>query len=182
MLTRRIFQITAILAVYTLLFIPSFSQSNQGDDGPPYNRSSDLNSGSGENSHTYGYAEVVSLGWWDFSANVTGYAYVTNCSDKEITFLLKHDFQIVWLTDKYKWFDDVFIAPTQSYQGQLVPTETAWSSYTYGYTITDEKWAAGKTFRAETLTSVSARTVGVGNEQDLWEATGCVDITFGDVR
>lgn len=88
------------------------------------------------------------------------------------------DFQVVRLNEEYEWVDDEFIAPTQFDQGQLDPTETAWSSYTYGYTIIDEDWAAGKTFRAESKTSVSARTVGAGNKQDLWEATGCVDITF----
>lgn len=94
-------------------------------------------------------------------------------------FPLRFDFQVVRLNDNFEWVSTEFIAPTQFVQEQLDPTETASSSYTYGYTIADKKWAAGKIFRAETTASVSTRTVGRGNDQDQWEATGCVDIKFG---
>ncbi len=176
MFTRRIFQLTAILAVYTLLFIPS----NNLFGGESCNKPSDLHSGSGKNSDAYGHAEVIILGWWGHSANVTSWGYVNNCSDKEITCSLRFEFWVVRLNNNFEFLDAQHPPfPPQFDQRQLDPGEIATSSYTYGYTITDEKWAAGKTFRAETITSVSARTVGRGNDQDQWEATGCVDVTFG---
>ena len=184
MFTRRIFQITAILAVFTLLFIPSFSQSDQDDDDElSCNQSSDVQSGFGKNSHAFGYAEVVSLGWWGHSANVTSWGFVDNCSDKVITYSMRFEFRVVRLNKNYKFLDAQHPPfPPQFVQEQLDPTETRSSSYTYGYTIADKKWAAGKIFRAETTASVSTRTVGRGNDQDQWEATGCVDIKFGDME
>ncbi len=137
-------------------------------------KSSDIDSGWGENTWAFGHAEIVLLGFWDGNCDTTGWGYVTDdWLLGNIYFSARYEFK-VHLKNANGTFSVLFNPPIQWSGYALDPGATGSSTYTMGYSI-NERLLKGRTLRGEARAVVSASRIDRPDIQDEWEARGCVE-------